>query len=85
MDGGVGRLASYAVDARFSRLGIAPVGAWPGFGPVGRIEGNEKGGRFSLSGRDASLDLPQLFPSRAWPWPSWPPTAAGATRTGCSR
>lgn len=59
---GVGRLASYAVDARFSRLGIAPVGAWPGFsGLSGRIEGNEKGGRFSLSGRDASLDLPQLF------------------------
>jgi uncharacterized protein YhdP len=61
---GVGRLASYAVDARFSRLGIAPVGAWPGFsGLSGRIEGNEKGGRFSLSGRDASLDLPQIFPA----------------------
>lgn len=60
---GVDRLASYAVDARFSRLGIAPVGAWPGFsGLSGRIEGNEKGGRFSLSGRDASLDLPQIFP-----------------------
>ncbi len=61
---GVGRLASYAVDARFTRLGIAPVGAWPGFsGLSGRIEGNEKGGRFSLSGRDASLDLPQIFPA----------------------
>lgn len=61
---GVSRLASYSVDARFSRLGIAPVGAWPGFsGLSGRIEGNEKGGRFSLSGRDASLDLPQIFPA----------------------
>ena len=56
-------LASYAVDARFARLGIAPVGAWPGFaGLSGRIEGNDKGGRFSLTGKDAALELPQIFP-----------------------
>ena len=58
-----GRLVAYTVDARFARLGIAPVGAWPGFsGLSGRIEGNERGGRFQLTGRDASLDLPQIFP-----------------------
>jgi hypothetical protein len=45
-------LASYSVDARFVRLGIEPVGAWPGFsGLSGRIEGTERGGRFSLTGQ----------------------------------
>jgi uncharacterized protein YhdP len=29
---------------------------------AGRIEGNERGGRFTLSGRDAGLELPQVFP-----------------------
>ena len=56
-------LATYTVDARFERLGIEPLGAWPGFaGMAGRIEGNERGGRFTLSGRDAGLELPQVFP-----------------------
>ncbi len=56
-------LATYAVNARFEGLGIEPLGAWPGFaGMAGRIEGNEKGGRFTLSGRDAGLELPQVFP-----------------------
>jgi len=56
-------LASYSVDARFVRLGIEPVGAWPGFsGLSGRIEGTERGGRFSLTGKDAALELPQIFP-----------------------
>ena len=58
-----GRLVAYSVDARFARLGIEPVGAWPGFsGLSGRVEGNEKGGRFSLTGKDASVELPQIFP-----------------------
>ena len=57
-----GGLQTYAVDARFSGLGIEPLGAWPGFsGMAGRIEGNDKGGHFSLSGRDAALKLPQVF------------------------
>ncbi|MCK6392763.1 YhdP family protein [Zoogloea sp.] len=56
-------LATYAVDARFEGVGIEPLGAWPGFaGVAGRIAGNEKGGRFTLSGRDAALELPQVFP-----------------------
>jgi len=55
-------LQTYSVDARFSGLGIEPLGAWPGFsGMAGRIEGNDKGGRFTLSGRDAALKLPQVF------------------------
>jgi uncharacterized protein (TIGR02099 family) len=58
-----GRLLSYSVDARFAGLGIEPVGAWPGFsGLSGRVDGNERGGRFNLTGRDAALELPQIFP-----------------------
>ncbi len=58
-----GRLLSYSVDARFAGLGIEPVGAWPGFsGLSGRVDGNERGGRFNLTGRDATLELPQIFP-----------------------
>jgi uncharacterized protein (TIGR02099 family) len=60
--GETGQLATYSVDARFTRVGIEPVGAWPGFsGLSGRIEGTERGGRFTLSGRDASIELPQIF------------------------
>lgn len=55
-------VATYAVDASFGRLGIAPVGPWPGFaGLSGRIEGNDRGGRFTLNGKDAAVDLPQVF------------------------
>ena len=58
-----GRLVAYAVEAGFARLGIAPVGAWPGFaGLSGRIDGSQRGGRFMLTGRDAALELPQIFP-----------------------
>ena len=61
--GEAGALATYSVDAKFAGLGIRPGGAWPGFaGLSGRIEGNDRGGRFSLSGRQAALDLPQVFP-----------------------
>ena len=60
--GEAGQLATYEVDARFIRLGIEPLGAWPGFsGLSGRIEGTERGGRFTLSGQDASIALPQIF------------------------
>lgn len=59
-----GRLTRYQVDARFERVGIDPVGAWPGFsGLSGHVEGSEQGGRFRLSGKDADLQLPQIFPS----------------------
>lgn len=58
-----GRLATYSVDARFAGLGINPVGAWPGFsGLSGQVQGSERGGRFGLTGKNASLDLPQIFP-----------------------
>lgn len=58
-----GDLASYTVDARFSGLGIAPLEAWPGFaGLSGRIEGSEKGGHFVLTGKDAALVMPKVFP-----------------------
>ncbi|MBS0348410.1 MAG: TIGR02099 family protein [Proteobacteria bacterium] len=56
-------VATYALDAAFSRLGIAPVGTWPGFaGLSGRVEGNDRGGRFTLGGKEAAVDLPQVFP-----------------------
>ena len=62
-------LGSYAVEARFEGLGIQPLGAWPGFaGMNGRISGNERGGRFELSGRDAALDLPRVFPEPRLQW-----------------
>lgn len=60
--GPAGGLASYSMDARFVNLGIQPLGAWPGFaGLSGTVEGNDRGGRFSLKGRDARLDLPAIF------------------------
>jgi uncharacterized protein (TIGR02099 family) len=61
--GDADKLAGYSVKARFENLGWRAQGTLPGAaGLSGRVDGNEKGGTLELTGRDASLDLPAVFP-----------------------
>lgn len=55
-------LTAFNISARFEALGRRAHGYYPGFdGLNGRIDGNEKGGRVEVSGRDASIELPTVF------------------------
>lgn len=53
---------SWSLNARFDGIGLAARDAIPGVGGLsGEVEGNEKGGRFRLDGRDTHVDLPEVF------------------------
>ncbi len=52
----------WTLTAKFDGVGLAAHDALPGFGGLsGEVEGNEREGRFHLSGIQAHLDLPQVF------------------------
>ena len=54
---------TYRVSGHFEALGLAAQDAVPGFsGLSGQIEGNERSGSIAFSSRDATLDLPAIFP-----------------------
>ncbi len=54
---------TYRVSGRFEALRLAAQGAVPGFsGLSGQVDGDERGGRIEFSSRDATLDLPAIFP-----------------------
>lgn len=56
------QLLSYGFQAGFTGLGLRPVAAIPGFsGLSGRVEGTQRGGSLTLSGRHAALELPDVF------------------------
>ena len=58
-----GTLGRYGLKARFERLGLAAAGVLPGAaGLSGAVEADEKGGSLDLSSREASLELPAVFP-----------------------
>ena len=53
----------YGLRARFDRLGLAAAGYMPGAsGLSGEVDANEKGGTLTLDAKDASLELPAVFP-----------------------
>src|SRR5690606_6879443 len=55
---------SYAVSARFDRLGLEPSGNRPGFdGLSGEVRADTTSGRLELGTRSAQLDWPALFRS----------------------
>lgn len=55
-------LDNFTLRARFSGVGIATGGAYPGFGNLsGQIEGDAAGGRFALESTDVRLVWPALF------------------------
>lgn len=57
------KLAAWKIHARFAGIGLNPQGALPGLaGMAGEIDGDERGGRFRIAGRDAALELPAVFP-----------------------
>lgn len=57
------RLKRYALRARFDGLGMQAVDGFPGAaGLSGQIDAGEKGGSLTLDAKDASLDLPTVFP-----------------------
>jgi len=57
------RLQRYSLRADFKTLGLRAQGYFPGFsGASGRLEADERGGRVDLRSRQASLDLPSVFP-----------------------
>lgn len=52
----------YKVKARFSGLGLNPVGRLPGFSGVsGQVDGTEKGGTLYLGMQNATAQLPLVF------------------------
>ncbi len=53
---------NFEIDARFSGLGMAAEGARPGFENLrGHVEGDARGGRFTIDARRLALDMPQVF------------------------
>lgn len=55
-------LASYSLQARFERLGVQAIGMLPGFdGVSGNLDLNEQGGKCSLAGQQAAVELPKVF------------------------
>lgn len=53
----------WQVKGAFARLGLAAHEALPGFsGFSGRLEGNERAGQVVLDSRNATVDLPAVFP-----------------------
>lgn len=56
-------LQAYSLKARFDELALKAQGGFPGFSRLsGTIEASEQGGSVSLRTRQASIDLPQIFP-----------------------
>lgn len=56
-------LKRYSLRARFDGLGVRPAGYFPGAaGLTGDLDATEKGGSLTLNAKDASLDLPAVFP-----------------------
>lgn len=54
--------AAWTLAARFDDIGLAARDALPGVGGLsGDVQGNERGGRFVLAGRDMHIDLPAVF------------------------
>jgi uncharacterized protein (TIGR02099 family) len=52
----------WTLKTKFEEAGLTAREAIPGVGGLsGQIEGNERGGRFTLASRDAHLDLPRIF------------------------
>ncbi|ANQ84462.1 hypothetical protein dqs_1414 [Azoarcus olearius] len=55
-------LQDWSVAAHFNDIGLAARDGIPGLGGLsGQVEGNLRGGRFRLDGRDTHLDLPEVF------------------------
>lgn len=55
---------AWKLAAQFAGLGLAARDGLPGLGSLsGRVEGNERGGRFQLDSRNAHIDLPAVFAS----------------------
>jgi uncharacterized protein (TIGR02099 family) len=53
---------TWTLKTHFEAVGLAALGAIPGAGGLsGRIEGNERAGRFTIASRDAHLDFPEVF------------------------
>ena len=60
--GDPGAFAGFSLRTRFEDLERHAAGYIPGFsGLTGTIDGNEKGGQFSLQSRNATLELPTVF------------------------
>jgi uncharacterized protein (TIGR02099 family) len=56
-------LDAWAIKARFDALQLTALGPIPGLSGIsGLIDGNEKGGRMTVNGAQASLMLPAIFP-----------------------
>jgi len=63
--GDPGAISAYSLRTRFEDLERHAAAYIPGFsGLTGTIEGNEKGGTFTLQSRNVTLDLPMVFTSR---------------------
>ncbi|MGE5490283.1 MAG: YhdP family protein, partial [Actinomycetota bacterium] len=61
----------YKASGRMDRLSWQGEGAIPGAAGIsGSIDGNEKGGRITLTGRDGSVDLPAVFTESRIPFQS---------------
>ncbi len=55
---------AWTLAARFAGIGLAARDGLPGLGGLsGEIDGSERGGRFRVDGRDAHVDLPEVFES----------------------
>ncbi|MBN8441649.1 MAG: TIGR02099 family protein [Thauera sp.] len=55
---------AWTLSASFAGLGLAARDGFPGLGGLsGRVEGNERAGRFHLDSRNAHVDLPEVFES----------------------
>lgn len=54
----------WGVSAHFAGLGLAARDSLPGLGGLsGSLDGDERGGRYTLDSRDAHIDLPEVFES----------------------
>jgi uncharacterized protein (TIGR02099 family) len=61
--GAVEQPRGWSVHARLSRLGTQPHGQIPGIaGFAAEFDGSHERGRFRLTGRDAALEMPHVFP-----------------------
>jgi uncharacterized protein (TIGR02099 family) len=61
--GGDSKAPEWRVKARFSGMGSRPHDKVPGFSGIsGEIDGNQSRGRYRFNGRDAVIELPEVFP-----------------------
>ncbi len=62
------RLKHYSLHAKFDRLGVRAAGYFPGGeGLSGEVQASEKSGSLVLDSKNASLDLPAVFPESRVP------------------